>query len=381
MIQGSDVIIVGGGIMGTSTAFFLALRGRKVVLLEQGLVGQYASGTNFGNLRGTGRVVGQLPLWARARAIWRRLPELIGEDCEVLETGRVELGCRDEDLAYFADYARAVRDHDLDIELLDAGQVRRRLPYLADHIIGGMLAPYDGQANPRLASPAFARAALRSGARIREGVEVVDIGKSGTDFRVETANNGTFHAPIVLIAAGAWADRLSAAFGEPVPLQVRGPQMAVTEPTNHFIEPSIGIRGRVPGDFVYFRQIERGNIIIGGGERTPVDLVNRRAHVRPQGTLTQIRQLSEHLPLLRRLNLIRVWSGIESYLPDDLPVIGPSGTTTGLYYAFGFCGYGFQLGPGVGEALAELIVTGKTDTPIADYHIARFAGGGLAQPV
>jgi sarcosine oxidase subunit beta len=89
----------------------------------------------------------------------------------------------------------------------------------------------------------------------------------------------------------------------------------------------------------------------------------------------QVRQLRRIAPALGRLRVIRVWSGIESYLPDDLPVIGPSSRVPGLYYAFGFCGHGFQIGPGVGDVMAELIDTGATTTPIAPFHIGRFMAG------
>ena len=78
------------------------------------------------------------------------------------------------------------------------------------------------------------------------------------------------------------------------------------------------------------------------------------------------------MPALDRLNIIRVWSGVESYLPDDIPIMGPSAEVSGLYYAFGFCGHGFQLGPGVGDVMAELIATGKTETPIEPFAVSRF---------
>jgi sarcosine oxidase subunit beta len=84
-------------------------------------------------------------------------------------------------------------------------------------------------------------------------------------------------------------------------------------------------------------------------------------------------QLRRVIPGLAAASVIRVWSGVESYLPDDIPVMGPSATTPGLFYAFGFCGAGFQIGPGVGDVMAELIATGATTTPIADYAIARFS--------
>src|ERR1700691_5565563 len=95
----ADVIIVGGGLMGAATAFFLRRRGRSVILLERGLVGQQASGTNFGNVRRQGRFLPQLPLANRSREIWGRLPELIGEDVEFLVSGHIRVCFRAEELA------------------------------------------------------------------------------------------------------------------------------------------------------------------------------------------------------------------------------------------------------------------------------------------
>jgi len=121
------------------------------------------------------------------------------------------------------------------------------------------------------------------------------------------------------------------------------------------------------------RQVARGNIVFGGGNRNEVNLDAIRAYVNPENTLNQMPQLRRLLPGIGNLNLIRVWSGIESYLPDDLPIMGPSEKVAGLFCAFGFCGAGFQIGPAVGDVMAELIDTGSTVTPIEPFHIRRFA--------
>ncbi|MCY1375885.1 D-amino acid dehydrogenase [compost metagenome] len=102
-------------------------------------------------------------------------------------------------------------------------------------------------------------------------------------------------------------------------------------------------------------------------------MLNRRAYVEPRSILNQFDQMRRLLPGVGNLNIIRVWSGIEGYLPDSLPVMGPSGTVDGLFYAFAFCGHGFQLGPGVGDVMAELISTGSTSTSILPFSINRFA--------
>jgi sarcosine oxidase subunit beta len=369
----ADVIIVGGGLMGASTALFLRRRGRSVILLERGQVGSQASGVNFGNVRRQGRYLVQLPLANRARAIWGRLPELVGETCEFLPDGHLRVCYTQEQAARVEQYAREALAYGLELEILDQRALRERFPYVGHEALLGSLGPVDGHANPRLVTPAFGRAARRAGARVEEQCEVTNIGKVGADFLVEARGGAQFRAPALLVASGAWAGDMAERFGEPVPLVARGPQMGVTEPAPFRIRPSIGVSTPHEHETVYLRQVARGNIVFGGGRRVDVDASSWRAYVKPENTLNQMPQLRRLLPGIGRLQLIRVWTGIEGYLPDDLPVMGASGRVAGLYYAFGFCGAGFQVGPGVGDVMAELIDSGRTTTPIAAFDIARFA--------
>jgi sarcosine oxidase subunit beta len=375
----ADVIVVGAGIMGASAAFFLRRRGRSVILLERGLSGQQASGTNFGNVRRQGRFLPQLPLANRSREIWGKLPELIGEDVEFLPTGHLRFCYSPEQIGLLEDYARDASAYDLDLEIINRNALRVRYPFVGPEVVAASFSPNDGHANPRLAGPAFARAAKRAGAQVFENTDIVTVAKAGEDFLVEAADGRQFRAPVLLIAAGAWGNLLSTQFGETVPLVARGPQMAVTEPAPYVFTPVMNVSTKNPEEAIYLRQIPRGNIIFGGGgARGPAFTNVRRAYVVPQNTLTQIPQLGRLIPALSSLSVIRVWSGIESYLPDDLPIMGPSAKVSGLYYAFGFCGHGFQLGPGVGDVMAELIATGATSTPIEPFSIRRFTSAPMS---
>ncbi|MBX8468327.1 FAD-binding oxidoreductase [Pseudomonas sp. RIT778] len=371
--QKSDVLIIGGGIMGAASAFFLRQRGHSVTLLERDQIGQYASGVNFGNVRRQGRYLGQLELANRSFALWKRLPELIDDDLEFIASGHMRVCYREDEIAELEAYAAAPEAAQLDLQVYRGAELHRRFPFLGPDVKGGSYAPHDGHANPRLAAPAFARAARRIGARIEEQTEVAQVQKTAGEFSVTTTDGRQYRAAQLLITAGAWGEKLSAQFGEPVPLDTHGPQMAVTEPVPYALPTVIGVFTKIPEEVIYFRQIPRGNIIIGGGYRSKPDMLNRRAYVEPRSILNQIRQMRRLLPGVGNLNIIRVWSGIESYLPDSLPIMGPSGTVDGLYYAFGFCGHGFQLGPGVGDVMAELISTGSTSTLIEPFSISRFA--------
>lgn len=372
-VQKADVVIVGGGLMGSATAFFLRRRGQSVILLERDQIGQYASGVNFGNVRRQGRFLGQLALANRSWALWKRLPELIDDDLEFIPSGHMRVCYREDEIGELEAYAAAPEAEQLDLKIYRGAELHERFGFLGADVKGGSYAPHDGHANPRLAAPAFARAARRLGAQIEERTEVAEVEKVGGDFHVTTTDGRQFHAAQLLITAGAWGQKLSAQFGEPVPLDTHGPQMAVTEPVPYALPTVIGVYTKIAEEVIYFRQIPRGNIVIGGGFRSKPDMLNRRAAVEPRSILNQVEQMRRLLPGVGNLNIIRVWSGIEGYLPDSLPIMGPSGTVDGLFYAFGFCGHGFQLGPGVGDVMAELLDTGRTTTPIEAFSIRRFA--------
>ncbi len=369
----ADVIIVGAGIMGSASAFFLRRRGLSVLLLERDQVGRFASGTNFGNVRRQGRYLSQVALATRSRGVWGRLPELIGEDLEFIPGGHLRVVYDPSRIAMLHEYAQAPETAALELQVLEGAALHEKFPYLGPEVVAGSYAPHDGHANPRLAAPAFARAAVREGVNLQEGVEITQVTKPGGDFLVQAADGRRYQAPRLLITAGAWGSRLSSQFGEPVPIETHGPQMGVTEPLPYVFREAVGVSSPLVSETIYFRQIPRGNVIFGGCFRTRPDLDTRLARAEPHGLLNQLTQLRRLAPALGRVNVIRTWSGVEGYIADDLPIMGPSSQVEGLYYAFGFCGAGFQLGPGVGDTMAELIATGRTDTPLAAFDVARFA--------
>lgn len=370
----SDVLVLGGGIVGAATAFFLRqAHGRSVTLLERELVGRQASGTNFGGVRRQGRTPQQMPIAHRAMRTWGRVRELLGEDLEFRTYGHLRVCYSQERADIMVEYARDIRHAGLELQLLSREQLRKRLGIFSDQIVMGSLSPQDGHANPRIAGPAFARAAQRLGAQIHEHTEVVHVERDAGGFLVASADGRQWRSEQLVVCCGAWSCKLSAQFGETAPLEFRAPSMAVTEPLPYRSGPMVAVNSGLIDEVMYFRQIERGNIVIGGGRRAQVDLDNARAHVAPDNILRQFRELRRLVPAFARVQLIRVWSGVESYLPDSKPVMGASAKVDGLHYAFGFCGEGFAIGPGVGEVMAELIADGRTDIDLSPYAIARFA--------
>ncbi|WP_219272403.1 MULTISPECIES: NAD(P)/FAD-dependent oxidoreductase [Pseudomonas] len=362
----SEVIVLGGGIVGASAALLLAQKGRRVVLLERDFCGSHSSGVNYGGVRRQGRPLHQLPLSQRAHELWSDLPGLIGIDGEYVRSGHLKLARSHEDLAALQAYADATRGFGLGLQMLDHAQLRARFPWVGDVAVGASLCPEDGHANPRLVSPAFARAAQRHGARVMEQTEVTQVEHDGQRFQVRCANGVQLQARWLLNCAGAWASTVAAHFGEPVPMTSAHPAMLVTEPLPVVMDVSTGVEG----GGIYARQVARGNCILGGGRGFA--LGPQQARPGQAAVLEILRNAGELYPFLRGAQAIRTWSGTEGYLPDHEPVIGDSSTQPGLLHGFGFAGAGFQLGPAVGEALAEIVCTGASRQPIEAFSIRRF---------
>ena len=364
----ADVVVIGGGIHGCSTALHLALRGVNTILVEKDHAGRHASGVNAGGVRQLARHVAEIPLSISSMALWERIEDLVGDDCGFSSAGTVLVAESDEELAGFRE-----RVDDLNLrgftheELIDQAELRRLVPAVSEHCPGGVVSRRDGAADPFRTTQAFRRRAVEKGVTVLEGVRVTGIVRQGNVWRVETSD-GPIEAPKVVNAAGAWADRIAAALGEPVPLEVIAPMLMVTSRVPAFIDPVVILRGRK----LSFKQLENGTVVIGGGHLATPYRDENRTVLDWQKLTTSARTVWELFPVMREATIVRAWAGIEARMPDDIPVVGPSGTSEGVYHQFGFSAHGFQLGPGTGAMMAELVATGRTNTPIDGLGIGRF---------
>lgn len=363
----ADAVIIGGGIVGGAAALFMRRAGLSVILLDKGFCGAQASGVNYGGVRRQGRGPDQIPLAQRSFDLWGRLPELIGIDGEYVRSGHLKLARTEAHFASLEAYAAKVRPLGLHVELIGGNAVRQRFPWLTGDVAGASLCADDGHANPRLVSPAFARAARDAGATVLENTPVHEARDTGNGFALLAGDGIEIRARLLFNCAGAWADRFAASFGEPVPLTRIYPSMVVTEPLPYRLPMSLGEEG---GGF-YGRQVTRGNYVMGGGRGAALENPDfSRPSVNAASTV-MLRAI-ELFPHLKHAQVIRFWSGTEAEMPDDNPVIGPSSRVANLYHAFGFNGAGFQTGPAVGAVLADFAVHGETKTPIAAFAIDRF---------
>ena len=362
-----DVAIIGGGIAACAAAVALREAGLTVAVLEKRLCGAAASGVNFGGVRQQGRDLVELPLARRARPLWDDLNRLLGEDVEFEASGHLKLARHEADMAELERYAKDAREYGLALTLLGANAVRDELPWLGPNVVGASLCASDGQANPRVVGPAYARLARKRGAAIREFAPVHHAVATGSGFAIE-AEGVSVTSRWLVNAAGVGGGAVASWFGERAPVSPLAPNMVVTEPLPYFISRSIGVVG---GD-IYVRQIQRGNVIFGGGHGWG-DAERGLARPETEVSLGAMVRASDVVPALKGAHVIRSWSGMDGEMPDHIPVIGNSATTARLIHAFGFSGHGFQLGPVIGLIIAELITKGETESPLAPFAIERFA--------
>jgi sarcosine oxidase subunit beta len=374
-VRGADVIVVGAGIHGCSTALFLSLRGAKVLVLEKDHCARHASGVNAGGVRQLIRHVAEIPLSLLSMGLWERMVELVGDDCGFESHGQVLVAESEDDLQAMrervAELQRRGFTHE---ELIDRQELKALVPAVADYCPGGIVSRRDGAAIPFRATQAIYRAAQRAGARFLEGECVTGAKRHADRWRVSTST-GEFNAPVVVNAAGAWADRLAAAIGEPVPLEPIAPMLMITSHVQPFIKPVVILRSRK----LSFKQFANGTVMIGGGHLAALDRDRNHTQIDWRKLRESARTVWELFPLMRGATIVRAWAGIEGRMADDIPVVGASRTAPGFYHQFGFSAHGFQLGPGTGQAMAELIATGKSPVPIDGLGVERFAGSGSLQ--
>jgi sarcosine oxidase, subunit beta len=368
----ADAIVIGGGLHGCSAALHLARQGVAAIVLEKDYVGRHASGVNAGGVRTLARDLAEVPLALAALELWRRIGELVDDDCGFESHGQYRVAETEADVALLMAREVEMRAHGYAHERwIDARDLRALIPALGPHVRGALGVAGDGAADPYRTTVAFRRRAEAFGALVRENVGAHGITRDGGTWRV-TTDRGTFVAPTVVNCGGAWADRIAATFGEPVPLEPIAPMMLVTLPVERFLEPVVIGAGRP----LSIKQRRNGTVLIGGGRRARVDRDTQTTELDFRELAQSARTVHDLFPVLRNAVITRCWAGIEARMPDDLPVIGRSSTSEGIVHAFGFSAHGFALAPIVGRIVADLVLTGATDLPIAPFSIHRFADRG-----
>ncbi|TDV33611.1 glycine/D-amino acid oxidase-like deaminating enzyme [Paraburkholderia caballeronis] len=358
----NDVIVIGGGLAGCATAYYLAQDGVSVTVLERSELNTQASGSNAGSLHAQiphDPFVNKGPAWAatfaptigllrRSIDLWRGLSETLGEPLEVALKGGLLVATDDAQMAAIEAKARVERGQGLDVRLLGRDDVHALAPYLSDAIVGGAFCPDEGKANPLAATLAYARAAQALGARFERHVEVTGLARERDGFAVATTR-GVLRARRVVNAAGASAGDIAALLGVPLDVQGFAIQVAVTERTAPLIPHLV----YSAGDKLTLKQNGAGSVLIGGG--WPARW-HRRGHpsTDPDSLSRNMAVALAAVPALAPLQVVRTWAAVVNGTDDWKPILGEVPGVPGFFVNF-FPWMGFTAGPAVARIVASLV--------------------------
>jgi sarcosine oxidase, subunit beta len=367
------VVVIGGGVMGASTAYHLAARGVKhVVLLErEAFFGLGATGRCAGGIRHQFGTTINIQLSLLSLPMLDALEDVTGQPALVRKCGYLFVLTRPEDEAQFRRNVARQNALGVSTEWLSGDEVRRRtLPALFPDALAGTFCAQDGVADPNSVVMGYVNAARRLGVACFTGVTVTGLEQAGGRITGVVTDQGSIAAPIVVNAAGPWSGPLAALAGVEIPVTPVRRQWLTTTPLPE-----------IPADFpfvidfaqsLYFHREGEGLLT---GMSNPNEAPGFDQRVDPEWELTHLEAAVARLPLLERAGIASRWAGLYEVTPDAHPILGAS-PLEGFYLVTGFSGHGFMHGPICGKLMAEVITDGQATTlDIRSLALTRFAAG------
>ncbi len=422
----ADVVVIGGGVIGVMTAWFLRERGLSVVVCEKGRIAGEQSGRNWGWVRQQGRDPGELPIMVESLAIWKRLALRMGDGLGFRQTGVLYLAKTEAEIKGFEAWTEHSRAHQLDTRLLTAAETMAMLKGAVAPWKGGLFTASDARAEPWVAVPALAAAAEEKGVVIRESCAVRGLDLAAGRVAGVVTEAGRIACDHVVVAAGAWS-RLFLGQHE-----IRIPQLSVlasvaaTEPM-----PEIFPGNAADDDFAFRRRADGGYSIASGARHdffigrdafasfgtylpvlkkdfrsttfrlaapkgfpdawsTPrrwsldgVSPFERQRVLNPapnMDTLAAVQDsFAKAFPTLGRPKLKSAWAGMIDSLPDVVPIVDHA-PIAGLTIATGMSGHGFGIGPGMGRVVADLVTGRPIGHDLSRFRLSRFSDGSAIRP-
>ncbi len=417
----ADIVIIGGGIVGVSTAWFLAKQGVDVVVCEKGHVAAEQSSRNWGWVRCQGRDTREIPMMLESLRIWDTLEVEIGEDVGFTRSGCLYMTDSEKVLDKYADWLAIAGEYGLDTQVIEGKELDKHVSGASSRWLGAMYTASDARAEPHKAAPAIARAAEHAGATVLTSCAVRGIETEGGKLSAVVTEHGSIRTSVALCAAGAWTSMFCRSLGISFPqLQVRG-SVVRTAPAevvlngNVFDQRNIGIRRRQDGGYTIahgtvldhfitpttFRysfkflpallnEIRALRISIGkpflDELRTPskwaLDAQSPFEKVRvlnPEPNPRVLRKIRESVddvfPQLKDARFVESWAGMVETTPDVVPVLCEADEIPGFHIASGLSGHGFGIGPGAGKALAAVLTGKDPGIDMSHFRLSRFFDG------
>lgn len=422
----ADVVVIGAGVVGVMTAWFLAEKGLRVVLCEKGRVAGEQSSRNWGWVRQQGRDAGELPIMVEALRIWKSLAQELGEGLGFRQTGVMYLAKTEAEMAGFEAWLPHARDNALDTRMLTAAEALSMVQGAAAPWKGAIWTASDAKAEPWVAVPMLAAAAARRGVVVVEQCAVRALDLAGGKIAGVVTEQGRIAAERVVVAAGAWSRLFLGAHGVKIPQLAVLASVAETGPL-----PQVFEGAACDDDFALRRRADGGYTLAPGAEHDffigrdafasfgvylPVLKKDfRSTHFRPAAPaqypdawLTPRRWAADQVSPFERLRILNpapnratlgrvqhsfakafpgiglpplrsAWAGMIDTMPDVVPVVDHA-PIPGLTIATGMSGHGFGIGPGMGRVVASLVAGEDPGHDLSRFRLSRFSDGTKIAP-
>ncbi|WP_380058770.1 NAD(P)/FAD-dependent oxidoreductase (plasmid) [Falsihalocynthiibacter sp. SS001] len=423
----SDVVIIGGGVVGICTALFLARKNVSVTVIEKGRVACEQSSRNWGWIRQQGRDEAELPIMIESRRRWQDIAAQTKADIGLTQGGVTYLARNDKDMQEFADWVKIAQNHGVDTVLFDEKDCKAAYPGMTDTMRGAMFTASDMRAEPWVAVPEIAKLAVEAGATIIENCAARRLDIQGGRVTGVVTENGTIRTSEVLLCGGAWSGLFAEAHGVSIPQLAVRSSVAATN-----VLPQV-VQGGVTDEAIAYRPRKDGgySLAAGGAHEFfvgPATLKHGRKYLRqfmsnPLGTafkpaaprdypdawstarkwsgddqspfermrilnptpnMRKLRgaaeKFAQRYPELGKVEIRASWAGMIDAMPDVVPILDRVPNVQGLTIGTGLSGHGFGIGPGIGRVLADLIMGNEVGHDLHRFRFGRFTDGSPMVP-
>jgi sarcosine oxidase subunit beta len=370
MMETADVVVIGAGIVGSATAYYLAKTGVDVMLIDRRSpnTGGTASQASAGGVRQQGRAPVEIPLAIYSINLWGELEAQLEANLQYRRQGMTVVTDDENLIPSLAQRVSREQALGLDIQMVQGAELHDLITGLSPRMVAGSYCPTDGHADPLSTVNAFVTSARRLGARTTwqcpaEGLVIEK--ERLIAVKTSAGSIGCRHA---VLAAGFWSRSIAASAGIELPFAAFPLQMMVSAQRPHRLDQVLAWIDHG----ISLKQVPSGGFVIGGGWPGWADPSTCQTRLLP-GSIAKSAQTTVNLfPSLSGVPIVRAWLGIEAFSKDEMQVVGPVASAEGLIVAAGFSGHGFAVGPGVGSLIADYITTSRWSDMLEPFGIERF---------
>lgn len=365
---------MGGGIIGICASYFLSKKNVEVTLIEKGEIGKEASTANVGTLAVQNKDIKAIPLAREGIKTWGELQEELKENLEFHQSGGLRVTEDKPQLRLLHKAISVQKKSGLDIKFLARRELHDFAPYLGPSVVGASFCAEDSRINPFQCFAALTKAAQKNGVKIYTHERVISIKIIQKDKYLIQTTKGQYQTSCLVNCTGVWSKNIFKMINLDFPITLSPQQSMATERIPPLFPHIINhIKGKLS-----LKQVDSGNILIGGGWEGFGDLIRDIRNISYESLKGNIQYACQIIPKLKSLNLIRCWIGSEGRSPDRLPLLGNLKHLPGFYTASCAKG-GFTLGPALAKITTDLIIKGKSSLFLPHYDVNRYISSSKRQ--